>query len=123
MPRDNPYGAFNFKVTAPGLEAGFQEVTGLGMEVTVAEYRTGTDPENHVRKINNVYKANDVTLKRGITDTKSFFTWIKEVRRGSQSQLQTVTIELMDEEHANTVWTWKLFKARPTKYTGPSLNA
>ncbi len=45
---------FNFLVdlgdrTSEGPKAGFQEVSGLGMEITVAEYRAGNYEENSVR--------------------------------------------------------------------------
>jgi phage tail-like protein len=127
--RDNPYGNFNFRVTAERfgdagtVRAGFQEISGLGLEVTMAEYRNGNDPENHVRKIPGVYKAADVTLKRGIVGVLDFFTWIKDVRDGAQNVFGTVTIELMDEAHTQPVMTWKLSNARPMKYTAPTLNA
>jgi phage tail-like protein len=129
VPRDNPYGAFNFRVTADRfggattVQAGFQEVSGLGMEVTVAEYRNGNEPENHTRKINNVYKTNDVTLKRGIIGNTAFFTWINDVRNGAQNVLSTVRVELFNESNEEPVMTWILTNARPTKYTGVSLNA
>jgi phage tail-like protein len=129
VPRDNPYGAFNFRVTADRfggagtVQGGFQEVSGLGMEVTVAEYRNGNEAENHARKINNVYKTNDVTLKRGIIGNTAFFDWINAVRNGLQDVRSTVTIELLNEEHTGPVMTWVLANARPIKYTGVSLNA
>ncbi|HEX7955978.1 MAG TPA: phage tail protein [Pyrinomonadaceae bacterium] len=127
--RDNPYGAFNFRVTAQRfggaetIRAGFQEVSGLGIESTVAEYRNGNDPQNHVRKINGVYKVTDVTLKRGLIGDADFFGWLKEVREGSQNVLDSVTIELMAEDQSGPVMTWRLMNARPIKYTGPTLNA
>lgn len=127
--RDNPYGAFNFRVTATRfggaetIRAGFQEVSGLGIESTVAEYRNGNDPENHVRKINGVYKVTDVTFKRGLIGSDDFFRWLKDVREGAQSVLDQVSIELMAEDHSGPVMTWRLKNARPIKYTGPTLNA
>jgi phage tail-like protein len=127
--RDNPYGAFNFQVTADpfgdagAVRAGFQEISGLGMEVTEAEYRNGNEKENHVRKMNGIYKATDVTLKRGIIGYTDFFDWIKAVREGDQSQRKTVKIELLDESHANPVMTWTLTNAKPKSYKGATLNA
>jgi phage tail-like protein len=130
VPRDNPYGAFNFRVTATRfggaetIRAGFQEVSGLGIEVTVAEYRNGNDPQNHVRKINGVYKVTDVTLKRGLIGATTFFEWIRDIREGQQDNvLDQVTIELMAEDHSGPVMTWRLLNARINKYTGPTLNA
>lgn len=128
--RDNPYGAFNFKVTADrfgeadSVQGGFSEVSGLGIEVTVADYRNGNDPENHARKIPLTFKSGDVTCKRGLIGTNSFFAWIKDVRDGVQANMRaTVTIELLDEAHSATVMTWRLTNAFPSKYTGPPLKA
>jgi phage tail-like protein len=127
--RDNPYGAFNFRVTAERfgdagtVRAGFQEVTGLGTEVTIAEYRNGNEAENHTRKMNGMYKTSDVTLKRGLIGVTDFFTWIRDTRDGAQNVFATVTIELLDEAHTGTVMKWTLTKARPMKYTAPALNA
>lgn len=130
VPRDYPYSAFNFRVTADRfgdagtIRAGFQEVSGLGLEVTVAEYRNGNEPENHTRKVEAMYKASDVTLKRGLIGVDDFFKWVKDVRDGVQANMRaTVTIEMMDEGHTATVMTWTLFNAFPSKYTGPTLNA
>ncbi len=127
--RDNPYGSFNFRVTvdrfgaAESVQAGFQEISGMGIEVTVAEYRNGNEKENHVRKIPGVYKVTDVTLKRGVIGTLDFFDWIRETREGDQSIRRNVVIELMDETGINPVITWNLANALPMKYTAPTLNA
>ncbi|MGE5673331.1 MAG: phage tail protein [Mycobacterium leprae] len=125
--RDRPYSQFNFLVdlgtgdTVTAV-AGFQEISGLGMEITTAEYRTGNDPNNSPMKINTLYKVPDVTLKRGVIGALDLFTWLKQVREGNQKSLRTVTISLQNEEHSATVLRWKLSNARPIKYTGPSLS-
>ncbi len=127
--RSTPYNAFNFRVTvdrfgdAGSFTAGFQEISGLGNEITLAEYRNGNEPENHVRKIPGMNKATDVTLKRGVIGSLNIFAWIKETREGSQEVRRPVTIELMNEAHTEPVMTWKLTNAVPMKYTGPTLNA
>ena len=46
--RDRPYVQFNFLVdlgtgNTDGPDAGFQEISGIGMEVTVSEYRNGNE--------------------------------------------------------------------------------
>ena len=127
--RDRVYGAFNFRVViengpdAASTRAAFQEVSGLGMEITVAEYRAGNSKENSVLKVTGTYKVPDVTLKRGVIgDLETLYNWINQVRNGSQTALRTVTIEMQTEDHTATVQAWKLTNARPTKYTGPALN-
>ena len=123
--RQSPYSAFNFLVEFNGqdISAGFSEVTGLGAEITMAEYRNGNDPENHVRKVPNINKVSDVTLKRGIIKSKDLWDWINVARREGWTAQRNVTITLMDETNQNAVERWILQNAVPIKYTGPSLNA
>ncbi len=125
--RDYPYSQFNFRVSWDDLNsetvhAGFQELSGIGLEMTVAEYRAGNWSENSARKVNTTYKVPDVTLKRGVLGALDLYNWLDAVRNGTQGQLKTVTIELRTEDRTGTAMTWKLFRARPMKYTGPSLN-
>jgi len=123
--RTSPYSAFNFLVEFNGqdIAAGFSEVTGLGAEITMAEYRNGNDRENHVRKIPNINKVSDVTLKRGIIKSKDLWDWINVTRREGWKAQRNVTVTMMDEANENTVMRWTLQNAVPIKYTGPSLNA
>lgn len=121
--RNTPYGAFNFVVNFDGGQVfgGFSDVSGIGTEMTVAEYRNGNDRENHVRKVPGVHKVGDVTLKRGVVDSKSLFDWIKDVRlNGVKGQKKSVTITLLDEAQT-AVQTWVLGNVIPLKYTGPTL--
>lgn len=132
--RNRPYSQFNFRVgwqVADGndgepldpnsFQAGFQEVSGLGMEIAVAEYRAGNSSTNEPLKITGTAKTPDVTLKRGAMGYLDFYNWINEVRNGSQKHLKNVTIQLMSEDRETTAITWKLKNARPMKYTAPSL--
>lgn len=125
--RERPYSQFNYLVdlgtgNTSDPQAGFQEVTGLGIEITVAEYRNGNEPINAPRKITGTFKATDVTLKRGVIGAEDLYDWLNEVRNGSQDSLRNVRVELRTEDRSATAVTWTLVNARPTKYTGPSLN-
>ena len=124
MPRESPYSAFNFEVDfgSGDTAAGFSEVTGLGAEITVAEYRDGTDQENLVRKVPNISKVSDVTFKRGIINSSDLWTWINDVRAEGWPQQRVVQVTLMDEARS-AVGKWTLRGSVPIKYTGPSLNA
>jgi phage tail-like protein len=127
-PRDNPYGSFNFLVDlgtgdTASVKAGFQEVTGLNMEVTSADYRNGNDKVNHPRKVNGVYKVGDVTFKRGLIGQTDLLDWVNQVRTGDPNARRQVTIQMRDEAGQNTVFTWKLTNARPLRYNAPALNA
>jgi len=120
--RTTPYGAFNYLVNFDGGEVfgGFSDVSGIGTEVTVAEYRNGNDKENHVRKVAGIHKVSDVTLKRGILNSKTLFDWISQTRTQGPAAQRNVTITLLDETHT-PVQTWVLRGVIPMKYTGPTL--
>ncbi len=122
-----PYSQFNFQITLgdEGPErpqAGFQEISGLGLEVTVAEYRAGNSRDNAPIKVTGTSKVPDVTLKRGVMGYLDLYQWLDEVRNGSQDQRRTVRIDLMSEDRATVAMSWKLSNARPIKYTAPSFN-
>lgn len=126
--RDRPYVQFNFLVdlgsgSTDGPEAGFQEVSGVGMEVTVSEYRNGNEKENSVRKITGLNKVTDVTLKRGVIGSLNLYAWLNDIRNGNQNALRTVTIPMQNEDHSAVVQTWKLLRARITKHTSGPFNA
>ena len=124
MDRQVPYGAFNFVVNFAGSDAfgGFSDVSGIGSEITVAEYRNGNDKENHVRKVPGVHKVGDITLKRGVINSESVWEWIRDVRSNGVNGQKDVSITLMDEAR-NPVQTWMLRNVIPMKYTGPTLAA
>ena len=126
--RDRPYGNFNFLVdlgdgVTDGPHAGFQEVSSIGMEVTVTEYRNGNSREDNVVKLTGLAKAPDVTLKRGIIGSPDLYQWIDQIRNGDAKALRTVTIQLQNEDHSATVQTWKLLRARIVKHTSGPFNA
>jgi phage tail-like protein len=117
--RERPYSQFNFRVSlgpgAPGpndFKAGFQEVSGLSL---------GNYVENSPMKIAGTNKIGDVTFKRGVIgDIATLYSWIDNVRNGSQNERRTVTVQLMDESRTNPVQQWVLSNAFPTKLSGPS---
>lgn len=127
--RTYPYGAFNYvvnlndsNVDPETVLGGFSDVSGIGTEVTISEYRTGVDKLNHVRKVPAIYKVTDVTLKRGIVNSSDLWTWIADVRKNGPGAKREVVITLRDEAGA-TVQSWKLRGTVPMKYTGPTLAA
>lgn len=126
--RERPYVQFNFLVdlgdgNTEGVDAGFQEISGIGMEVTVAEYRNGNSRENSVIKVTGMNKSTDVTLKRGAIGSLNLYKWLNQIRNGDQDALRTVTISLQSEDHSQAVLTWKLLRARIIKHTSGPLNA
>lgn len=124
--RNSPFNAFNFTVAFGNgdITGGFSEASGLGTEITVAEYRSGSDKRNTVTKIPGMFKPSDVTLKRGVINSAAVFAMFKNLQDGKVAEAkQTVTVTLMDETGQNAVQKWVLLDCFPTKYTGPSLSA
>ena len=126
--RTTPYGAFNFLVSLGGPRSpeeplgGFSDVSGLSTDLTIAEYRTGNDAENHVRKVSGLHKVADVTLKRGIVKSDDMWAWIDDIRNIGVLAKRTITITLLSET-GDAVQTWTLRGVVPMKYTGPTLAA
>lgn len=120
--RTTPYGAFNYVVEFDGGEllGGFSDISGIGTEITIAEYRNGNEKENHVRKVAGVHKVSDVTGKRGLINSKTLFDWIKEARTNGPAAQKTMKITLLDEAQ-KPVQSWILRGVIPMKYTGPTL--
>jgi len=123
-----PYVQFNFLVDlgngdTTSVDAGFQEVSGIGMEVTLSEYRPGNYKENSVMKITGMNKATDVTMKRGVIGSLSLYEWLHQIRNGDQRAYRTVTVQLQNEDRSAVVMTWKLLRARITKHTSGPFNA
>ncbi len=129
--RGRPYLNFNFLVdlgmgnaggTDTSFQAGFQECSVIGTEVTVAEYRNGNARYNNVMKITGINKSQDLTLKRGCGASVHLYKWLDQIRTGDQLARRTVTIHLQSEDH-KSVMSWKLKEARPTKINFGSFNA
>jgi phage tail-like protein len=126
--RERPYVQFNFLVdlgdgNTDGPQAGFQECSNIGMEVTVAEYRNGNEKENSVRKITGLNKSTDVTLKRGVIGSLNLYQWLNDIRNGNQNALRNVVVHLQNEDHSAIVQTWKLMRARIIKHISGPMNA
>lgn len=126
--RDRPYTQFNFSVdlgdgNTEGPRAGFQEMSEIGTEVAVIEYRNGNSKENAPIKLTGLSKAGNVTLKRGVIGSLDLYQWLDQVRNGDQNALRTVTVQLMNEDHSAVVQTWKLLRARIVKHTSGPFNA
>ena len=118
--RDDPYGNFNFLVEIDKMTvAGFAEVSGLGESVDVIAYREGGD--THVRKLPGLRKTNDITMKRGVTQSRALFDWYRNVANGVPDR-RDGTIVLLDASRTPVV-RWLFVSAFPCRWEGPHLNA
>lgn len=116
-----PHGRFRYKVEIDGLTAGgFSEVTGFDVSNDVMEYREG-DMVRTPMKIPGLKKYSNITLKKGLADSKVMYDWVIAGVDGAV-QRKTITISLMDET-ATVVASWQVINAWPVKYTAPDFNA
>lgn len=117
-----PLPKSHFRVDWGGTNIGFSEVTGLTVEHQVIEYREGSSPDFSMIKMPGLRKYNNITLKRGITQSDGdFFKWL------NSSALNTVerrdlTISLLNQAHEPVV-VWKVKNAWPSKMDSGSLDA
>ena len=125
--RSDPYAAYNFEVVIQGIsddgkaaKGAFSEVTGLDMEISPIDYRTG--PEDIVaRKLPGLKKFPNVVFKRGIIGDPALWNWILKGANG-KTERHEGSIILHDEAHQE-VMRWNFQRAWPAKYTGPQLGA
>ena len=111
---------YRFAITIDGVDvAHVTEVAGIDISLEVHEYREGTFPENHVRKIPGLRKFGNITLKGGVVqDNYSFFQWINQ----DPPEQKNVTIEARDWDMSTVLASWQAEGAFPAKYTGPEFS-
>src|SRR5437660_12917545 len=94
--RSDPFASFNFLVEIEDVtKAGFSECSVTTNETTIIEYRTGSE-EFHMRKLPGQTKYNNITLKRGFTNSKELYEWRKKVVQGKVDR-KAGSIILLDE--------------------------
>jgi phage tail-like protein len=120
--REDPFPGFDFVVEIDQMEiAGFKEVSGLEGTIDVIEYREGSDTFPVARKLPGLVKFTNVTLKRGLTDSRDLYEWWSAVALGKPDR-RGAAIILLDRER-NPVRRWVLRNAWPVRYAISSLDA
>lgn len=125
--RDDPYLKMNFLVLIPGVSddgrstrGAFSEVSGLEVEITPIEYRTGAE-DITVRKLPGLRKYTNIVLKRGIIGDTTLWNWLREAMQGQVRRVD-LSIILLNESREEAM-RWNVRRAWPCKWTGPKLNA
>lgn len=133
--------AFNFRVglvgSSPGADGrdtigngGFQECSGLEIELDVQELQEGGRNDGVVRQVGRA-KYQPITLKRGMFSPSAgepawteLWGWLQQVASGERVVRYDGTIEVLDRAEARAVVaTWTFVRGLPLKITGPQLNA
>lgn len=128
--RDNPYSGFRLLVCVGDdaeqggsgrVVTGFSEVTGLGTDADLSDYRHSGRESKQVRKIPGTHKFGLVTLKRGVMHDADLLQWIEAGGEGA-AKPRRLRITMLDEAR-NTVATFTLHNARPAKCTARAFDA
>jgi len=118
---DNPLGNYRFIVEMGDIgPLSFNEAKIPESEMSVIEYRDGSDPTKSVRKLPGLVKHSDLILKRGMTKSLDAYEWFKSNKNGSVDR-RTIIVTVLDESVQPCV-KWKFRNCWPTKYSGPTLN-
>ena len=125
--RDSPYGNQHFRVDlgdgSDGPAAGFSYIVLPDISIDVIEYRTGNDKESGTHKLPGLAHYGNAVLRRGIIGSLNLYQWINQVRNGDPKARRNVIITLLSEDLSAVVFTWKLLRAWPIKYSCGDLNA
>lgn len=134
--------AFNFRVTllksfestddsAPDEigNGGFQECTGLGIELDVQELQEGGRNDGVIRRIGRA-KYQPITLKRGMFSAKpgeqaftELWGWLQQLASRDHVVRYDGTVDVLDARGNDVVASWIFVRGLPSKISGPTLNA
>ncbi len=131
--RNDPLLSFHFGLTLTSSTVNiansmFTEVSGLGSEHEVAEYKTisgqGTDHIGYVQKIPGRLKWEPIVLKRGITaQTMDIWKWRKQVEDGQVEAARSDGTIIMYDDTGAIAAAWNFIRGWPAKVTGPSIKS
>jgi phage tail-like protein len=128
---------FNFRITlnrsdgssSPLGDGGFQECSGLEIEMDVQELQEGGRNDGTVRRVGRG-KYSHIVLKRGMLFPddgevdNQLWRWIQDVLRGVRPVARyDGVIEVLSADRQATVATWTFDRGLPQKVAGPQLNA
>lgn len=106
--------------------AGFSEVSGLELTMTVEDYESGGINDRVLRFPGRI-KWSNIVLRRGVVgrrdplDDSDLWTWFNEYIEGRGTRRDGL-ITLLGADR-RPVHVWSFLRGLPAKWTGPSLNA
>ncbi|MCG3206434.1 MAG: hypothetical protein FOGNACKC_00032 [Anaerolineae bacterium] len=119
--RNDPFRAYNYRVEIDNTTvAAFSEANGLTATIEQTEYRNGTDPM-HPRKLSAKRTFNNITLKRGYTNSSDLYEWYAVGLNGSVERRNGAII--LQDEDRNEVLRWNFNEGWICKYEGAMMNA
>ena len=123
FPTYYPPAAFSFSLAFTGINGaidfGFQEASGLDIEMGVEE--VGCGGENRFKyRLPGVNKFKNLVLKRGLIPSNSALaTWVAQILDSSLGitiKTKTITVALLDSDREKLV-SWDFINAYPVKWS------
>ena len=123
--RRDPFGAMRFFVDIGDVITGsFRECSGLGSETELVETKESIKGGLTIYiKAPGALKWENISLKRGITDSMEIWTWRKKVEQGDVEGARRNGSIVMYDVEGNISARWNFIRGWPQKVTGPSFNA
>lgn len=125
---DYPLPIYNYRVDINGVSISFSEVSGLELSFETQTYKesfavSGKVGPNIMYMPGQIQPVN-ISMKKGLVKGKSipvFYDWINTTQI-NQIEKRDIVVHLLDET-GNTVVSWKVIDAFPTKLSAPSFDA
>lgn len=126
MQSQDPIVGFHFRLDLSGQAKGyFTECSGIGSEHEVIEHKVMSENGQHeiIMKIPGRLKWENITLKRGITDSMDVWEWRGKVEAGEvEANRSHGSITMLDHDF-KPVAKWDFKRGWPVKISGPTPKA
>jgi phage tail-like protein len=122
--RKDPLVSFSFYVDIQGTVVGtFRECSGMGSETELIETKESDKGRLRYMKIPGALKWENITLKRGTTDSMDIWKWRKQVEQGDVSGARKDGSIVMYDQTNSEIARWNFVSGWPRKVSGPTFNA
>lgn len=121
----DPLVQFQFALEIQGRLTGlFTECSGLGSEHEIIEHKVVDEKGRQLLfTVPGRLKWEQITLKRGITDSMEIWDWRKQVEDGDVEGARSNGSITMMDQHLSPVARWDFENGWPAKVTGPQLKS
>jgi phage tail-like protein len=127
MARDDSIGlrGLHFALQIDGItEATFQSVEGLGSHTETVESReVNTKGQIVIHKIPGALKWDDITFRRGTSNSQDLYNWRKQVEEGKIDDARKNVSIVIYTPDSSEVARWNLQSAWPTALRITNLNS
>ena len=123
--RRDPLGSMRFFVDIGNVITGsFRECGGLGSETELIESKEALKGGFTIYiKTPGALKWENISLKRGITNSMEIWEWRKEVEQGNVEGARMNGSIIMYDSEGQQSARWNFIRGWPQKVSGPSFNA